>query len=94
MVLENQKVSILGTEYTMKFFDENLKKCLSDEDTAGICDCRSKVIYVDDLFKNDKWKDENSMSKIIETKTILRHEIIHAFLYESGLGFNSNSSDC
>ena len=37
------------------------------------------------------YKDENNEYLTNTIKQVLRHEIIHAYLYESGLGENSNS---
>lgn len=75
------KVNILGTEYTIteksKEEDTYLNGC------DGYCDKTTKEIVV-------KTKDEeNELSNYDEyLKKVKRHEIIHAFLYESGLHEN------
>ena len=76
-----KKVNILGTEYTIttasKTEDTFLEKC------DGYCDKTSKRIVV--LTKTDDCELD-----IFEDyqKKVIRHEIIHAFLFESGLQEN------
>ena len=75
------KVNILGADYTIEELTEKQDPYLSD--CAGYCDKTSRRIVI-------KAKDEKSELDDFETyrKTVLRHEIIHAFLYESGLHNN------
>lgn len=73
------KVSILGTEYTVHKLsreeDSYLKNC------DGYCDKTSKRIVVN--------TDNDDLDNVeVYIKKVLRHEIIHAFLYESGLHEN------
>lgn len=72
-------VSILGSTYNIylreKTEDKYLEKC------AGYCDPSSRTIVV------MKESDDNELDDFVAyQKQILRHEIVHAFLYESGLG--------
>ena len=77
------KVDVLGTEYTIKqtnkYEDINLENC------DGYCDHSTKTIVID-TFKDspDSLKDLESYKK-----QVIRHELIHAFLFESGLDCNS-----
>ena len=69
------KVNILGTPYSISFRD-SLKG-----DADGTCETYSKEIVI----KNIK-EDELSFNNLDEyRKTVIRHEIVHAFLHESGL---------
>lgn len=69
-------VNILGTDYEVKYVE------LKDEGIDGDCDNTSKVIRV-------RKDNENQLGNMKELqKRVLRHEIIHAFLFESGLGDN------
>ena len=73
------RVSILGTEYTIqklsKKEDSYLEKC------DGYCDKTSKRIVVK--------TDNDDLDNIeVHINKVMRHEIIHAFLYESGLHEN------
>lgn len=80
------KVNVLGTEYTI-LFDVPLEDMPSEAD--GCMDCSTKTIKVVKLeITKDSLQD---MDEYI--KKILRHEIIHAFFYESGLWNCSGSSD-
>ena len=72
------KVSILGTTYTI-LSQEELKG-----DADGLCESYSKELVVKD-FKEDSLSFNNLDEY---RKKVLRHEIVHAFLHESGLAFN------
>ena len=78
------KINVLATTYKVEFKTDKQDKKLQNCD--GYCDYSIKKIVV---LKND---DNNIMNlqnlKIAENRTI-RHEIIHAFMYESGLWANS-----
>ena len=81
-----KKVDILGTEYTI-LHDVLPESMPSDAD--GCMDCSTKIIKI---AKQEITR--NSLQDMGEyTKKILRHEIIHAFFYESGLWNCSGSSD-
>lgn len=75
------RVNILGTEYTIENMTSSACKAL--EECAGFCDKTSKRIVINK-------KDENCDLDNFEEyrKKVLRHEIIHAFLFESGLHEN------
>ena len=77
------KINVLGTEY------ELTKKNAYEDDlletNAGYCDNTTKNIVISRL----KPELGSNVDVIPEEKRILRHEIIHAFLYESGLDENS-----
>lgn len=74
-------VNILGTKYTVSVKKREDDECLKDCD--GYCDKTSKRIVV--VAKAD---DSNLDNYDEYLKKITRHEIIHAFLYESGLHEN------
>lgn len=79
------KVNILGTDYEIQ-----VKKY--DEDSAferrgidGYCDSFTKKMVICDLSSRKEWEHEESEAITVAQKHTLRHEIVHAFLYESGL---------
>lgn len=76
-----KKIIVLGTEYTIEQLSEKEDKFLKDID--GYCDKTTKKIVV-------KVEDEkNELGNYdVYLKKITRHEIIHAFLFESGLHEN------
>ncbi|HBR33731.1 MAG TPA: hypothetical protein DD734_03795 [Firmicutes bacterium] len=81
-----KKVNVLGTTYTVK--ERNEKSDSKLKECEGYCDPTIKVCVVDDMKdaeKNFSSKDDLNKFK----KKVTRHELIHAFLYESGLGENS-----
>ena len=74
-------MNILGTEY-------EIKECFRHEDAFleklqcdGYCDCTSKVIAI---RKQDDY--DNADRPEAHIRRVKRHEIIHAYLFESGLG--------
>ena len=81
-------VNILGTNYTIIFESEDKDTRLKDN--WGFTDFYTKEIFI---RKDIDQETENSCKNLIYFKNkVLRHEIIHAFLYESGLNENSKSS--
>ena len=74
-------VDVLGTKY--EIFEKN--KCDDEylKSMDGYCDKTSKVIVI---AKEDKSSELGDYS--VYRNKILRHEIIHAFLFESGLQEN------
>ena len=81
------KVNILGTEYEIIQGNEQDYPYLEQVD--GFCDTSIKRIVVRDCESDEK--DPSALSDLEEYKRkVTRHEIIHAFFYESGLWVNSN----
>ena len=77
-------VSILGQNYTIE-----KRKRVNDpklEEADGYCETQSKKIIIADIIP-----DNYTLEKVEEyTKKVIRHEIVHTFLYESGLDSNSD----
>lgn len=74
-------INVLGTEYTIHETDEQTEIRLCDCD--GFCDKTTKEIYI-----TTPAKDCNLGDWTWYRNKILRHEIIHAFFFESGLHEN------
>lgn len=74
-------INVLGTEYTVEDCEAADDKYLEKYD--GYCDKTSKRIVVVKPRVDDELDDFE-----VYRKKVLRHEIIHAFLYESGLHEN------
>lgn len=87
--MENRKINILGTEWNIhivKEFPEHLKE---HEDTAtGLCNSFDKDIFIKDMSDCD-CRDKEQL-----IKNVMRHEVMHAFLFESGLSENSGFTGC
>lgn len=73
------KVNVLGVEYAIIEASKNDNESLAEND--GLCDTSTKMCYVEEM------KYEPGMKKNLKDykKQVIRHELIHAFLYESGL---------
>lgn len=86
--MKDCKVNVLGTEYNIiyrKHEDEKRLKKGSD----GTIDVSIKEIIVA-IFE----ADDSSMQDLEDyQKRVTRHELTHAFLYESGLWDNSHGID-
>lgn len=76
------KANILGTEYTVEFRKDDPKL---QENADGYCDTSIKLIVVEDFEPDEMSKEDLEGYKL----QVLRHEIIHAFMFESGLDANS-----
>ncbi len=81
------EISVLGVTYTLKYRvkadDPALENC------DGYCDYSTKSIVVKEYTAEDR-KDPMSCADLDAYKRkCMRHEIAHAFLYESGLSVNS-----
>lgn len=80
MVTEmKNKVNILGTEYTIDFRKREDDPNLDDND--GYTDTSAKLLVIEDM------QPEQGSKLDLEyyAKQVVRHEIIHAFMFESGL---------
>lgn len=71
-------VSVLGTEYTIEYKDSHTDPILERND--GYCDSSQRLIVIANIEKRSEVKNPEKIKK-----RILRHEIIHAFMSESGL---------
>lgn len=76
-------INILGTDYTIQDKERSEDKRLDEMD--GLCDDSvKKIILACFELEPDSKQDLESVRR-----KILRHEIVHAFLCESGLAENS-----
>ena len=89
---ENTTASILGTEYKIIFKSYNEDPDFSNRNAAALCNSATKVISVCIIESEPDYVEcsEEHLSALY--RTIIRHEIIHAFLYESGLDSESHSN--
>lgn len=78
-------VHILGTEYKILIVED--EDYHYDTEADGWCDTSTKELLIFN-FTQDK---ESLRDLVAYQKKVIRHEIIHAFLYESGLSVNSIS---
>lgn len=88
--MQDFKVNILGSEWSVKFGNEEEYPNLAEMD--GYTDPSTREIVVDDMKASQGQIGAKADLKSYQ-KQVVRHEIIHAFLLESGLDSNSNSAD-
>lgn len=81
MIMEKKmKIDILGIEYALIEATESTDPALIGKD--GYCDTSAKMCVVDEMNNISKDAKKNLPEY---KKSVKRHELIHAFLYESGL---------
>lgn len=83
------KINILGTTYRVRWVKDGQDEFMDKMQYGGYCDGVSREIVLLDLRTVKDWKDEPQEKIDREERRTLRHEIVHAFLNESGLQFNS-----
>ena len=83
-------VNVLGTEYTIK--KSNRVDDLGLEHADGYCDHSTKTIVID-TFKNYEQSPDVLGDLDDHEKKVIRHELVHAFLFESGLSVNAWAKD-
>lgn len=87
------KVNVLGTEYTIirKKYDED--EAFERRSISGYCDGYTKTIVICDMSTHKGWEYEAKETCAMCEKSILRHEITHAFFNESGLADSTFAFD-
>lgn len=82
--MEQRKFNMLGEEWTLKFplFNEDPKLKQGD----GYCDHTTRTIVVEDMKPEPQSLEDLDVYK----RSVIRHELIHAFLDECGLKQSSN----
>lgn len=74
------RIDVLGVGYVLEERNERTDPKLIGKD--GYCDHTTKECIVDEMTN----EDNNTLKKLSQyKKSVQRHEIIHAFLHESGL---------
>lgn len=84
-MFEYKKVSILGTEYNIETHKISEDDVLKKNHWCGYCSEETKEIVVADMSEDEYFPDMTDDEKDSYRKKTLRHEIMHAFLNESGL---------
>lgn len=88
--MQDFKVNILGSEWNVKFGNKKEYPNLTNID--GYTDLSIREIVVDDMEASQGQIGTKADLESYQ-KQVVRHEIIHVFLLESGLDSNSNSAD-
>lgn len=87
-------VNVLGQDYEIIVKKYNEDEAFERDQICGYQDGFLKQIVICDLSTYKDWEHEPKECIEIEQKQTLRHEIVHAFFYESGLSDSSNPTAC
>lgn len=80
--MESKQINVLGTAYTLAVCSESVEPRLKGCD--GFCDETTKELFCKDY--SEYIGDPNCKQQLpVQIRKVKRHEIIHAFLFESGL---------
>ena len=91
--MDTKKINILGTEYKIEVHKISEDNYLKEHRLAGYCGEEDKMIVIADMSEKEYFEMNEEGQKSFFKKT-LRHELIHAFLNESGLSDNASRPDC
>lgn len=86
-------INVLGTEYRIETHKISEDKTLRDNQWGGYCDEDVKLIVVADMSEKEFVDIETEDGQRQYAYKTLRHEIVHAFLNESGLASDSHDFD-
>ena len=84
--MENRKINILGTEWKIIICKEEESELLNGKYRDGCTDNSTKTIWICEKKDDCELQDYEVWKRLT-----LRHEILHAFLFESGLDSSSSS---
>lgn len=87
------KIDILGTEYRIETHKVSEDSYMKEKGLAGYCEEENKLIVVADMSEEKYFVGMDEKAQETYRKKTLRHEIMHAFLNESGLSDSSNRFD-
>lgn len=90
---DTMKIDILGTEYRIEIHKVSEDSYMEKKGLAGYCEEENKLIVVADMSEEKYFVGMDEKAQEIYRKKTLRHEIMHAFLNESGLSDSSNRFD-
>ncbi|MDD3417244.1 MAG: hypothetical protein PHY47_25165 [Lachnospiraceae bacterium] len=74
------RINVLGTEYTIEFRNYEEDELMKKNEVDGYCDKSIHLIVVANKTNDCEVDNFEEIQK-----SIIRHELIHAFMYESGL---------
>lgn len=83
-------VDVLGTRYRIEIHKISEDACMKENHFDGYCSEYEKLIVIADVNEEKYFQCSSEIEKASIVKSILRHELVHAFLNESGLSSNTN----
>ena len=88
-----KKVNILGTTYKV-YLNVPYNKDPNLSGAYGYTDFHGKRIVVADIRTVTGWEEASDAAVLDTYSCTVRHEVIHAYLMESGLNSSANGVDC
>lgn len=89
MKIETKQISILGSMWTIRSATKEEEPRFEKEECDGFCDRSVKEIVIQDM-PDESYTVSDKQAWL---RHVLRHEIVHAFMYESGLSECSAKAD-
>lgn len=84
--MKNRTVNILGTEWKIVICKEEESELLNGKYRDGVADDSTRTIWICEKKEDCELQDYEMWKRLS-----LRHEIFHAFLFESGLDASSHT---
>lgn len=78
-----KKINVLGTDY-------EIVTNVNEKDDPYIADCDGYIDYTNKKIHISEMSEYGWSDNQYHENTVIRHELVHAFLYESGLNVNSD----
>lgn len=88
--MKNTKINVLGMEYRIETHKVSEDSYLEDNKLSGYCGEEEELIVVANMSEEKYFTGMDEKAQEAYRKRVLRHEIMHAFLNESGLSDSSN----
>lgn len=87
------RIDVLGTKYNIRRVNNGQDEFMEKMSFGGYCDDAKKEIVILNMKTVQGWMDEPDEVIHAREQETIRHELIHAFLSESGLSWNSFSAE-
>lgn len=87
------KIDVLGTRYNLRRVNYGQDEFMEKMHFGGYCNDAKKEIVILNLKTVPEWNDEPEAAILSREHETIRHELIHAFLSESGLSWNSFAAE-
>lgn len=81
----NMTVDVLGTRYTIETHKVSEDEHMKRNKIMGYCWYDEKLIVLPDTSEKEYFDFVDQIAEGEFVSKVLRHEVVHAFLYESGL---------
>lgn len=88
--MKSTMVNILGAEYFFRFAKYDDDPSFKQLNCDGYHDGPARVMAVCDLNTHPSYANESKEHRREQMRVVARHEIEHAFLYQSGLSSSGN----